>query len=346
MRTLSRVLTAVLLAAALASCGGDDGSDATPTTVAAPEITVMSRNLYLGADLAPLFEATPETLTATARATYDQVVSSEVADRLSLVADEIVAADPDLVALQEASVWSVQAEGAGAPTVLYDYVEILRDALVDLGEPYTVAVAADGFAGGLPVADVGLVTLQDRDVILVRDDSAVTVEAPRTGVYDERLEVSVAGASIPVVRGWAAVDASTDGAAVSVVATHLEAFDDDVRDAQQIELLGVTDALEGPVLVIGDLNSAAGGADDTTYRAMLAEGFEDVWTVNGDEPGLTCCRSADVRSGEMTERIDFILGRGALTPVSASVTGTSAMTAGGRTASDHMGLVATLRVDS
>lgn len=344
MRNRARVLALAVVVAALAGCGDDDGGGATSTTPTRPEITVMSRNLYLGADLVPLFEATPETLAATARATYDQVVSSEVADRLALVADEIAAEDPDLVALQEASLWSVQVDGEDDATVLYDFVSILGGLLADRGEPYTVAATADGFSGGLPVAGVGLVNLLDRDVILVRDASDVVVEAPRTGVFSEKLDVTVAGASIPVVRGWAAVDVSVDGAELSVVATHLEAFDDDVRDAQQAELASITAGFPAPTLVIGDLNSAAGGEDDSAYRAMLAEGFEDLWIVNGQDPGRTCCRSADVRSGDLTERIDFILGRGDLTGLSASVTGSTALTPGGRTASDHLGVVATLRV--
>jgi endonuclease/exonuclease/phosphatase family metal-dependent hydrolase len=68
--------------------------------------------------------------------------------------------------------------------------------------------------------------------------------------------------------------------------------------------------------------------------------------VNGKAPGLTCCRSADLKSGTLSERIDYILHRGGFDPVSAEVVGTDAMsrTPGNRWASDHAGVVATLEV--
>lgn len=348
-RRLAPLLAALALLAGAAACSDDDGGDAAATTTTAPAgpaVTVMTRNLYLGADLLPLFEATAENLGTVARATYDQVVASAVEDRMAAVAAEIAATDPDLVALQEATLWKTQAPGASEPTVLYDFLQLLLDDLGAAGEGYTVAATADGFSGGLPIEGVGTVTMQDRDVILLRDGSDVQIESDDTGQFDARMTVSIAGAAIEVLRGWAAVDATVGGQPFRLVATHLEAFDNEVRDTQQQELLADALGGDGPTLLLGDLNSTPSGEGSGAYQAMLDAGFADVWpAVSGDDPGFTYGRTADLLSGEMRERIDFVFFRGALTPRAAEVVGTDeavSRTAGGQWSSDHAGVVATL----
>jgi endonuclease/exonuclease/phosphatase family metal-dependent hydrolase len=314
-------------------------------------VTVLSRNLYLGADLAPLFAATATDLATVARATYDQVVASDVEARMDAVAGEIVAARPDLVALQEATILRTQAAGATAPTDLYDFVALLLARLADKGTPYRVASSVDGFGGGLPVEGVGLVTMQDRDVILVREGSDVAVADPESGTFDAKLTVSIAGAAIEVVRGWTSVSGTVDGRTFRFVATHLEAFDDDVRDRQQAELVAELDGGGGqgsvPTLLLGDLNSAAGGGDPAAYQRTLDAGFRDAWTASGAKGrGFTCCRDADLRGGDHSERIDYVLFSGGFDARSAAVVGDAptSRTARGRWSSDHAGIRAVLTV--
>jgi endonuclease/exonuclease/phosphatase family metal-dependent hydrolase len=305
----------------------------------------MTRNLYLGADLQPLFNTTADALAATAKATYQQVLDSEIDARLDAVSHEIMAAKPDLVALQEASVWTEQPAGGSSPIVRYDYLATLLARLADLGATYTAAATANGFSGGLPVEGVGLASLQDRDVILVRGGSSVTVANPKTGRFTAKLTVSVVGAPIEVVRGWASIEATVAGRTFLLVATHLEAFDDSVRDLQQTELLAMLNGSTMPALVLGDLNSAATGTGNKAYAAMVSAGYGDAWaTAHAGDPGLTCCRSADLTGGTLTDRIDFVLFRGAFQVLAADVVGAdaSARTPGGRWPSDHAGVVATL----
>lgn len=345
MSPSSRIRSALAFALvlALAACGGGGGGSASDDgSSAAPVLTVMTRNLYLGADLAPLFAATADDLVTVARATYDQVLASDIDGRLDAVAGEIAIARPDLVALQEATIWSEQAAGASAPTVKYDYVTILLEDLARHGVSYTVASTVDGFSGGLPVEGVGLVTMQDRDVILVRDDAGVRVANPRSDSFTTHLTVDIAGAAIDVVRGWTSVEATKEGRQIRLVATHLEAFDDAVRDAQLQELLALLEDDSSPQLLLGDLNSAASGTGSSAYDAALAAGLDDVW--ESATPGFTCCRDADLLGGDLSQRIDYVLTDGDLQPRDADVVGTddTSQTPTGQWSSDHAGVVATI----
>jgi hypothetical protein len=67
------------------------------------QVTVMTRNLYLGTDLKPIFSA-PNTfsLLAAVGSGWAQVHANDFPARTESIADEIAAAKPDLVGLQEA----------------------------------------------------------------------------------------------------------------------------------------------------------------------------------------------------------------------------------------------------
>ncbi len=341
--------TALTVAAlALAGCGGS-ASDVTAnraaTTVQSPTATIMTRNLYLGADVQPIFDARAANLAATLQAAYDQLTSSEVDARLAAVAHEIASTRPDLIALQEASLWTVQPADGGAPTVLYDFLATLQADLTALGAPYTAAVSADGFNGGLPVDGVGLVTMQDRDVILSRTGSAVTWANAQSGTYSSSLTLSVVSAPIVVKRSWASIDATVAGRTFTLIGTHLEAFAVPSRDAQLGELLAHVGAEPFPTVVAGDLNSPAAGKDATAYKRVVGAGYIDAWTsAGGDTHAYTCCRDADLKTGELDQRIDFVLLHGAFTPRAPVLVGVDAgeRTPGGRWPSDHAGVVVTV----
>jgi endonuclease/exonuclease/phosphatase family metal-dependent hydrolase len=275
------------------------------------------------------------------------MMASDVDARLDAVAREIVDNRPDLVALQEASLWRVVPPGGTEPQVLHDFVQILLRHLEERGARYTVSATADGFSGGLPVEGVGLVTLLDRDVILVREGSGIDVTGTSTGTFRSRLTLTVANAPIEIVRGWAAIEAQVGRRPFRLIGTHLEAFDDAVRDQQQQELMGVVGASALPTLVLGDLNSAAQGADSRAYDETLAAGFSDAWTASStDGTSATCCRTPDLTGGAYDERIDFVLFRGPFDALGAEVIGNDRMsrTADGLWSSDHGGVAVVLRV--
>ncbi|HVA75015.1 MAG TPA: endonuclease/exonuclease/phosphatase family protein [Acidimicrobiales bacterium] len=335
------ILAAVAaVAAGLSACSSSTGSST------GSAVTVMTRNMYFGADLSPLFDATASQLGPDATAAYQQLQQSDVPARLQADAQEIVSAKPDLVALQEAVIWSVTPSGQTTSRVAYDFVTGLQADLTRLGSPYAVAASSDGFSGALPVPGVGLVNLQDRDVILVRGhDTRLSVSDPTSGTYQHVLTVHVAGIPINIKRGWAAVDVGASGRRFRVVATHLEAYNDPIRDAQAQELLGLVRSSTEATLVLGDVNSPATGAGSQAYDAVRNAGLGDAWAeANSAAPGLTCCRAADLRSGSLTQRIDMVFTRGAFHVDRSWLVGAAPAdrTAGGVWPSDHAGVAATL----
>jgi len=87
----------------------------------------MTYNLYLGADLAPLFAAPPGPgPVAAAGQVYNQVVQTDFPARAEVIAREIVEESPAVVGLQEVALW--QTAPLGDPAALrpaYDFLEIL-----------------------------------------------------------------------------------------------------------------------------------------------------------------------------------------------------------------------------
>src|SRR5262245_64317447 len=72
----------------------------------APRVTVMTRNLFLGADLIPLATTAPGApFQQAAGQLFDEVKATDPDARMKLIAREIADAGPDLVGLQEVSLW-------------------------------------------------------------------------------------------------------------------------------------------------------------------------------------------------------------------------------------------------
>src|SRR3954451_18784967 len=116
---LVALLTAVLLIPVATA-------DAKPATV-----KVMTRKLYLGADLGPGMHATSlQGLADGAGQILGQVDANKPATRMAGVAGEILASKPDVVCLQEASLWRTEPCDKNplppaATTVRYDYIQMI-----------------------------------------------------------------------------------------------------------------------------------------------------------------------------------------------------------------------------
>jgi endonuclease/exonuclease/phosphatase family metal-dependent hydrolase len=301
---------------------------------------VMTRNLYLGADLTPVMRARSERdFLAATSAGWAMVRKNDFRARAGALAAEIAACRPALLGLQEACIWRTQAGPREPSTVAWDYVEDLLAALVRLGFSCAPVAEVELFDFQAPTLDGELVRMTDRGVILARKD--VEVANAAGALYGRLLPLRVPGQTLPVKRGHAAVDAKIDGTWVRFVSTHLEGFDPGIRDLQAAELAAGLAAETRPVVLVGDLNSrpGAGGA------AVLARaGFRDAWTAPA---GHTCCFGEDLGAagGSFSERIDYVLTRGPLEVRKVLVTGEDPPARrGGLRPSDHGGVFAELRI--
>ena len=87
------------------------------------ELSVMTRNMYLGTDFDGVFGATDQfSLFVAVGAAYSNVQAGNVAERISGIADEIEAGAPTLVGLQEVALWRTGTFGdpAAAESVTFD----------------------------------------------------------------------------------------------------------------------------------------------------------------------------------------------------------------------------------
>jgi endonuclease/exonuclease/phosphatase family metal-dependent hydrolase len=333
-------------------------------------LTAMTRNLYLGADLTPLFTAaSPPTLVAAVTQIFASVQATNFPEGADALADEIATINPQLVGLQEATLWRSQTPADFSPTpnathVEYDFLQILLNKLATRGKHFAAVASVINNDGEAPRdTPNGLqdIRLTDRDVLLARTDlpsRTFSVANAQSGHFPTLFSFpSPVLGIVTIPRGWVAVDATLRGRTTRVVNTHLESLNRAVQIAQGKELLRRPLHTGLPTVLLGDLNSAAGGvgaipgeSDTPTYANMLAAGFTDAWTeVHHGAPGFSCCQAADLRNRKstLTERVDYVLSRRGLTASAAARTGNEPAdrTPSGLWPSDHAGVWAVLQMN-
>lgn len=347
---MKRLFGLALLAAALAACD-EDGITGNGEPV---EFTVMTRNIYVGTDIDVLMTAQPAEIPALAAQLWAEIEATDFADRAEALADEIAAAQPHLVGLQEVSLFRRQSPGdylqgnpQAADDTLLDHIGVLLDALTDRGLAYSVVAVSTGMDVEVPMAvsptEFDDMRLTDHEVILARNGVGIS------NVEERNFAVNLEIPMLTILRGWVAVDATIGGETVRFLSTHLEPpeYAPQVQLAQAAEIMAELAGETLPVVVVGDLNTNADGSSTTTYADFLAAGYSDAWAEAGTGLGLTCCHDDDLQNAttNFVKRIDYILFKGGLEVVSADVVGDdpAERTPFGLWASDHAGVVAKLR---
>ena len=394
------IILALVVAAPMASGQSSDTTQSTnvedltgslpATLAAAPDrptdsqhITVMTRNLYLGADLdqaiLAIFSGDQEAITEAATAVWASVVATNFPERAEVLAKEIAQSQPHLVGLQEVSLYrtgppdTFSDNPTPARRVRLDYLEILLQELNEQGLHYAPVAVTKNFDVENPGdIDLGVeqniqdIRLTDRDVILARTDlptSQLKLSNVQTANFhtNASLPIGDTGQFVTISRGWGSVDVTSGGHKYRFINTHLEQegpFSDhpfnQVQVAQGNEILSGPANTSLPVILVGDYNSRADGTGTPTYSNLTGAGLTDAWSVThpgelGNTFGYEPLLNTTV---ELTQRLDLVLFRGSLSDslsaVNSDVVGDDPdedRTPSGLWPSDHAGVVATLRVE-
>lgn len=329
-----------------------------PDSIAAP-ITVMTRNLYVGVDLGRIagpFDLVPLQVADA----FTRLQSSNFAERAQVIADEVAAAQPHLIGLQEVSLIRIQTPGdavlggrAPATNVVADYLQILLNALAARGLSYKTAAVAEGFDVEAPMVTSSAPTfsdvrLTDREVILARDDVALENIQQRTFSATNLLL-----GTFPLTRAWASVDATIAQKRFRFVSTHLEPLSADgtgsFQTKQARELIDAHANSPLPVVLVGDFNSAADESTTATYAMIRSASYDDAWILARHQTsGFTCCHAEDLRNpvSQLDTRIDFIFVTPGVSIAEARLAGhePSGKTPFGLWPSDHAGVIGMLRL--
>lgn len=374
---LSLLLAVAALVTAFAGVAGAKTTKGTP-------VKVMTRNLYLGADLTPAIQSTSTAGFIEANGgIVRQVEATNFPVRAKGLAKEILSEEPDLVGLQEVALWREAPPTLGpvfsgipeATKVKYDFLQLLLAQLNKGKALYRPVVIQDEFdfeapadANGVPgdgPGGTGILAnaevngrLTMRDVILARLGSGVTTSNPKSANFSHLLVVKVAGSKeIAVTRGWTSVDAKVRGSKkFHFVNTHLEAFDNaaeypSIRAQQAAELVapGGPATSKLPVILLGDLNSdvktEVQPGDGQAYRVMKKAGFRE---RAADKPTGCCIDSSyDLRTGsnkEMNHKVDHIMTSDPKGVKLLGSTVTGRAKNNGYWDSDHAGLFSVLNI--
>lgn len=317
-------------------------------------LRVMTRNLYLGANLDAIVKAksSSEAFSAVEKG-WALVQANDFPLRARAIAREIAATRPDFVGFQELTLYRTQTPAdfivTPATSVALDYARELRKALAARKLHYRfLAIRPETDtelpSGNPPTMDIRLTV---RDGLLARIDKKIRISRVRSGTY--RTTTPLFGGFVIAKRGWVSADATVAGRTFRVITTHLESFNDTSQVAQGQELAAGPGQTKLPTVLLGDLNSRADGTGTPTHANLLAEGFQDAWTqAHPNDVGLTCCHGDDLRElgGAFYSRVDYVLLRNGFRAAAAGIVGKDPSDRiSGLWPSDHAGVWARLRLN-
>ena len=312
-------------------------------------LKVMTQNMDAGTDLQwLLLLPVPQSVDKT----YQEITTSDIPGHAALLADDIASEQPDLVSLQEVTLWRTGSSPATAEDVLYDQLDLLLDALRARHQHYHKVAVVSLTDAALPMSSGLFLRFTDRNAVLARSDLRQS-ELELSNVRTHRFQATVNFLGIPIVSGWITAEAKVRGKSLRFAATHLQSTTGlpqliPVQIAQTDELIQALAGSRIPVVLAGDFNSNAvpNGFDNTdAYAHILQADFTDTWqALHPGDPGMTWpLFFEDALSGTPIvpfERIDLIFERGLDTLGVERVGHTTPPFA-----SDHLGVQATVLLE-
>ena len=345
-------VTALSLAAACSDESSNDGGPFGPqpepmSEASRSEIVVLTRNMYVGADvdavIAALASPDPADDQAALLAAITTLQQTSYPTRAAAIADEISRARPHVIGLQEVSKVDITLPPLGIDMHL-DFLPTLLAELDARGLDYVVAAQVRNIEA-VPFSGVSVV---DEDVLLV-DRTRVAVHGTDARRFTANIGPVAPG--VVLARGWVSASLTVDGRTYTVASTHLESGGlpglDQLRAAQASELAAALSG-DSPAILVGDLNDVPGSL---MHQVLSGAGFADMWSeLRGAAIGYTCCHAADLSNQvqQFDERIDYVLVRdaarvtGSMSRVGEVPADRFAGPTGRLWPSDHAGLVAHL----
>ncbi len=328
--TRARAFAVAALASVIALTGMAAAAEAKPKKTKAVPVKVMTRNLFLGADLGPALRATTfQEFTAANGDILEEVDLTNFPRRAIGLAQELKQTKPDLVGLQEVAWWRTNPTPGGpeqgpdgqftAFDNRYNFLELLLAELDKQGLDYDVVVEKVEFDFEAPAdtdnnPDTGLAggdiqgRLTMRDVILVNADSKVKAKAknPQSGTFANLFTPNISGIDVPVTRGFTAADVTVKKGkgkklvkkSFRFVNSHFEAFDDETQ-RPSIRAQQAQELLDGPakgkgkaktVILLGDFNSDVPGVQPGDEQAYQTLLDGGFSERSVDQP-ISCCVS-------------------------------------------------------
>jgi len=323
-------------------------------------VKIMTQNIDQGTGegyiVAALFGQMP--LPDAVDLTFAELQASHLKQRAGLIAEQIAAQKPDIVALQEVTLWRTGPDTAHAFTPVYDQLVYLLSDLLKRGVPYVVAGLNTVDDVALPGNRIGALRLTDRNVLLARAAfrwPPFYLSDMQSHIFTAALELG--GLTVP--SGWISATVHLGNQKFILAAVHLESTVPgyppaiDVQVAQAQELLDTLSSATSPVVICGDFNSDANDnptvVDYTpTADNIRAAGYTEVWGElhNGDYGNTWPLYLDDLipisfPSQTPFERIDLFFTRGITALTADQVIATAPAGFAPPYGSDHVGVVAT-----
>jgi endonuclease/exonuclease/phosphatase family metal-dependent hydrolase len=269
---------------------------------------------------------------------YQTMLFTNFRVRAEAIADIIAKNKPQVIGLQEVSIFYKQTPGDfifGNPTqandVVIDFYEVLNEALLKRGMVYDAFESINSDVE-LPMLDnespthFSDVRLVDRDMVLVKrgyDASLLLADK-----YSNNLTLDLYWVKLKFARGFLIVDVDIKGQIFRFVNTHLEVSGRPgsvfrlFQDVQMQELIGTLAGVSAedpkPIVLVGDFNSSPEDEEGDymgfpyvpPYMQAVDAGFLDAWLLQRGkhDEGYTFGFDETLRDpkAELTSRIDLI----------------------------------------
>jgi endonuclease/exonuclease/phosphatase family metal-dependent hydrolase len=235
----------------------------------------MSRNIYLGADVGRALELIPN-LPAAAQYMWDQVQQTDFSKRAKILAKEINQSSPDVIGLQEVTIWFCKKYSWSKKVEVFNYTKQLLDALNGRYE----LVSKDGVRAlnpGFSINPIPFLTkvndeqtfkevfgrssaacgFETGDALLVKKSDNLEVIEVGNSEYED--SYSIVPTIMTIYRGYSWADIKVKGVPTRFVTTHLESLWDENKvpnSAKQAkQLVSDLSNTKMQVIVMGDFNA-------------------------------------------------------------------------------------------